>query len=135
MPTIVQRYPATTIAAVVLLIVGAIAAAILLSADDAGNQRFGLLLGIIGPAVVTLLAVQKTEQGNRETEAVKKTIETAVADGQSQSPVVFEALRQLVESTRRVEAAATKAETAATTIEATANGHATGELHTRSTDQ
>lgn len=134
MPNIVQRYPATTLAAVVALALVVTGAAVFLSADDTGTSRLGLIMAIIGPTITTILATNRGESATNaarradvNTTATGEILAAAVADGRKQSPAVLNALARLVEATER-------AERAAVAVENVANGHASGDLQTRSGD-
>lgn len=130
MPLIVQKYPATALGAVVALVALATAAVLFVE----GHERLALLLAIIGPAITTILATQRAEASTNAArradegvqEARERLEQSEAARGAVTGPALA-ALTRLVEATER-------AERAARTVEQVANGHASGELHTRTED-
>lgn len=123
----VQRYPVTTLAAIVAVVGLVVAAGLLLSTDDAGTARLALLVAIATNVLGALLATRSGETSLRKTEEVGEVINVAVRDGEAQAPAALDALRLLVEATQRAERAAVK-------VESVANGHTAGDVQTRATD-
>lgn len=125
-----ERYPATTLATVVALVAIAAGAAAFIE----GNERLGLLLAILGPAVTTILATNRGEAGTRAArradegvQEARRVVEQSEAARAVMAPPALAALARLVEATERAEAAAA-------IVEKVANGHGSGELHTRAED-
>lgn len=123
----VQRYPVTTLAAIVAVVGLVVAAGLLLSTDDAGTARLALLVAIATNVLGALLATRSGETSLRKTEEVGEVLNVAVRDGEAQAPAALDALRLLVEATQRAERAAVK-------VESVANGHTAGDVQTRATD-
>lgn len=132
--TFVQKYPASTLAAVVALV--AIAAGVILFVQDGENlDRAGILVTLIGGIVTTILATQRGEaatnaarRADEGVQAAKTALDDAIASGEQTTPAALAALTRLLEQT------APRIENAAAKVEAVANGHAAGELHTRAGD-
>ena len=125
-----ERYPATTLATVVALVAISAGAAAFIE----GNERLGLLLAILGPAVTTILATNRGEAGTRAArradegvQEAKRALADETAARAVMAPPALSALARLVEAVERAEAAAVA-------VEKVANGHGSGELHTRAED-
>lgn len=132
MREIVERYPASTLAAAVSIVALAVAAAVFIE----GNERLGLLLAIVGPAITTILSTQRAEAGVRAArradegvQAAKVALDTAVAEGARTTPAALSALTELL---KRTERAAATVEAAATAV---ANGNGNGTGHTGTPDE
>lgn len=123
MREIVERYPASTLAAAVSIVALAVAAAVFIE----GNERLGLLLAIAGPAITTILSTQRAEAGARAArradegvQEAKRTLEASDVARNAMAPAALGALSELLRRTER--AAATVEAAAATVVNGNGNG-------------
>lgn len=122
-----MRYPAT-IAGLIGLVGIVVAAALFLSSDAEGTQRFSTVVGLVSIAVITLANNLRTDSAAATSQEVKATVDAAIEQGAPQSLAQLEALTHLVEATRQARATAA-------TLERVSNGHSSGDIQTREGDQ
>lgn len=116
---VLQRYPASSLAAVVGLVALATAAAFFIE----GQERLAILIAIIGPALTTILATQRAEASTNAARRADEGVQQAAALVRDEAsaraimtPPALAALSRLVEATER-------AERAAVVVEKVANGN------------
>ena len=95
-----MRYGAT-IAGLIGLAGIVVAAALFLGSDAEGTQRFSIIAGMVGLAVMALANNLKTDIASADAKEVKNDLKEAIVEGQSTTPAALAALTTMLRRTEK----------------------------------